>query len=122
MNKIKLTKPQEQFLKSAARKIGAWAIVSYPPLKKLLSLGFVDNGDNGKAANRFLAGYWFATNKGREWLGVLPKPLMDVCEECDGKGEVQQSCECCGTDLTDANWKPEYESYICTRCFKENHG
>jgi RecJ-like exonuclease len=43
-------------------------------------------------------------------------PIMDECQECNGTGTCQVACESCGVGLTDANWKPEYETYACTKC------
>lgn len=48
-----------------------------------------------------------------------PAPIMDTCEECQGEGEVQQSCEDCGAMLTDDNFAQGAESYVCIECFRK---
>ena len=44
------------------------------------------------------------------------KPIMDECEQCSGTGECQQVCEDCGVPLTEANWRPRSEAYVCNEC------
>ncbi len=49
-------------------------------------------------------------------------PLLDECQECDGTGEAQKTCDSCGKGLTDLNVHPESEESCCRDCWSEDEG
>lgn len=66
---VRLTEAQVELLRRAAKKSGAYAGARYLPMKKLLKLGFIDDGDGGTTARSMFSGnHWFATEAGRSWL------------------------------------------------------
>jgi hypothetical protein len=72
--------------------------------------------EHGLAARRKIGkGFFFRlTDAGRAMLP--PKPVMDLCVDCQGSGEVQQICEVCRVALTEKNWSTSNDGYVCNKC------
>ena len=79
-------------------------------------VSFVSDGGNSDEAWRPGMTRRTKTAKPAKRPPKQPEPVVDECEECQGLGTVQATCENCNVYLTTANWKPEYETYACTKC------
>lgn len=66
---MKLTRPQLGALRLAAEDGGYRAIDSYPPIRKLVRLGYIACADPGNFGNP----NWVATDAGRAALSTLTR-------------------------------------------------